>query len=79
MCYCVEGTEMRQFVLGPQTFIVRILIISTCATSSFYTGMERRGKGLAPGETERESVCERRCVAETEVGVCSKNGCWRKD
>jgi hypothetical protein len=26
--------------------------------SSFYTRTERRGKGLAPGETERESVRE---------------------
>jgi hypothetical protein len=25
----------------------------------FYTGMERRGKGLAPRETERERVCVR--------------------
>ncbi len=43
-------------VLGPQTFIVRSLIFSTCTTSSFYTQMERRGKGLAPGETESENV-----------------------
>ncbi len=65
--------------LGPQTFIVRLLIIFTCATWSFYTRTERRGKGLAPGETERESVCERRRVAENEVGVHSKNGRWKKD
>jgi hypothetical protein len=62
-------------------FIVRLLIIFTCATSSFYTRMERRGKGLAPRETERErvSVCERQRVAENEVGVHSKNGHWKKD
>ncbi len=60
-------------------FIVRLLIIFTCATSSFYTSTERRGKGLAPGETERECVCERRRVAENGVGVCSKNGRWKKD
>ncbi len=48
-------------VLGLQTFIVRLLIIFTCATSSFYTRTERRGKEVAPGETdrERESVCVR--------------------
>ncbi len=40
-------------------FIVRLLIIFTWATSSFYTRTERRGKGLAPGETERERVCVR--------------------
>ncbi len=65
--------------LGLQTFIVRLLIIFTFATSSFYTRTERRGKGLAPGETERERECERRRVAENEVGVRSKNGRWKKD
>ncbi len=39
--------------------------------------MERRGKGLAAGETERESVCERQEVAENGVGVCRKNGRWK--
>ncbi len=41
--------------------------------------MERRGKGLVAGETERERVCERQSVAENGVGVCSKNGSWKKD
>jgi len=42
-------------------FIVRLLTIFTCTTSSFYDRTERRGKGLAPRETEREreSVCVR--------------------
>ncbi len=41
--------------------------------------MERRVKGLAAGETERERecVCVRQRVAENRVGVCCKNGCWR--
>ena len=39
----------------------------------------KKGKGLAPGETERDCVCERRRVAENEVGVHSKNGRWKKD
>jgi hypothetical protein len=43
--------------------------------------MERRGNGLAAGETERERVCVcvRQRVAENGVGVCSKNGRWIKD
>jgi hypothetical protein len=39
-----------------------------------YTRTERREKGLAAGETERERVCERRRVAENGVGVHCKNG-----
>ncbi len=39
----------------------------------------KKGKGLAAGETERESVCERWRVAKNGVGVCSKNGRWKKD
>jgi hypothetical protein len=54
--YCKQGTEMRQLVLGPQTFIVRLLIIFTCATSSFHTRTKKGEKGLAPRETEKESV-----------------------
>ncbi len=44
-----------------------------------YTQTERRGKGLAAGETGRESVCERQRVAENGVGVRCKNGRWKKD
>ncbi len=40
--------------------------------------MERRGKGLAARETERESVCERRRVAENEAGVCRKMAIGRR-
>jgi hypothetical protein len=43
---------------GPQTFIVRILIIINTGGHHIYTQIERRGKGLAAGETERESVRE---------------------
>jgi hypothetical protein len=35
-------------------------------------------KGKHP-ERQRESVCERRSIAENVVGICSKNFCWRKD
>ncbi len=40
--------------------------------------MDRRGKGLAAGETERESVCERRRVAENGVGVHCKMAVGRR-
>jgi len=42
-----------------------------------YTRTERRGKGLAAGEPQRESVCERRRVGETRVSARCKNGRWR--
>jgi hypothetical protein len=35
-------------------------------------------KGELP-ERQRESVCERRSVAENVVGVHSENGHWKKD
>ncbi len=49
---------------GPQTFIVKSLIISNTDNHPIYIKIERREKGLAARETERESVCERRRVAE---------------
>jgi len=39
--------------------------------------MERKGKGLAAGETERECVCERQRIAENGGSVDCKNGRWR--
>jgi hypothetical protein len=36
-----------------------MLIIGDTKNRHIYTRTERRGKGLADGETERESVCER--------------------
>ena len=41
-------------MFGPQTFIVRLLIISNTESRHMYIQTERRGKGLAAGETERE-------------------------
>ncbi len=65
----------------PQMIIVRFLIIGNMRNRHIYTRTERRGKGLAAGETERERererVCERWRVAENRVGVHCKNGCWR--
>ncbi len=66
-------------VVCPQTFIVRYLIIIFTQQCHIYTQTERRGKGLAAGETERERVCERWRVGENGVGVRCKNGCWEKD
>ncbi len=39
----------------------------------------KKGKGLAAGEVEIERECERQRVTENGVGVCSKNGRWKKD
>jgi hypothetical protein len=62
--------------LSPQTFIVKTLIIGDTENHHIYTLMERRGKGIAAGETERERECERQRVAENRVGVHCKNGRW---
>ncbi len=67
---------MKQQV-GPQTFIVKLLIIRNTDNCPIYIKMERRVKRLATGETERESVCERRRVAENGGRVGCKNGRWR--
>ncbi len=45
---------------GLQTFIVRFLIIGNTESHHIYIRTERRGKGQATRETERE------CVRETE-------------
>jgi hypothetical protein len=58
-------------------FIVRLLIIGNTESHHIYIQMERRGKGLAARETERECVCERRRVAENGVSIGCKNGHWR--
>ncbi len=42
----------------PQMFIVRNLIIIFTQQLNIYTQTERRGKGLAARETQRESVRE---------------------
>ncbi len=44
---------MKQQV-GPQTFIVKSLIIRNMDNCPIYIKTERRGKRLATGETERE-------------------------
>ena len=44
---------------GPQTFIVKLLIIGNTESHHIYIRTERRGKGLTARETERERVCVR--------------------
>jgi hypothetical protein len=41
----------------PQTFIVKVRIPVLGRTSTFYSGMERRGNRLVARETEKEGVC----------------------
>jgi hypothetical protein len=45
--------------VGPQTFIVKSLIIRNTDNHPIHIKMERRGKRLVTGETERERVCVR--------------------
>ncbi len=61
---------MKQQV-GPQTFIVKMLIICNMDNRPIYIKQKEGGKRLAVGETE--SVCERQRVAENEGSVgCKK-------
>jgi hypothetical protein len=46
-------------VVCPQMFIVSVLIIGNTQQCHIYTQTERRGRGLAAGETERECVRDR--------------------
>ncbi len=57
----------------PQTFIVKILIIGTSATTGFYGRTERRGNRHVAIETERERAwvcvrCEKTRLASIENG-----------
>ncbi len=69
--------ETKSF--GPQTFIVKSLIITNTDSHPICIKMEKKGKGLAAEETERkrECVCERRRVAENGGSDGCKNGRWR--
>ncbi len=44
---------------GPQTFIVKSVMISNTDNHPIYIKTEKRGKGLAARETERECVRDR--------------------
>jgi hypothetical protein len=75
--YCMEGIKMRQLVLGPQTFIVKYLIIQNTHLHYFYTQTERRGHRQTARETEIESVRENERCGKTSVGVRHKTGHWK--
>ncbi len=49
---------MKQWI-GPQTFIVKMLIISNTDNRPIYIKQKEGARRLAAGETERESVCVR--------------------
>ena len=63
----------------PQTFIVKILIIRTSATTGFYSRTERRGNMHVAIETEKERAwvcvhCEKTRLASIEkltLGIAS--------
>jgi hypothetical protein len=52
----VSGFPNETTSVGRQTFIVRLLIIGNTESRHIYIQTERRGKGLAARETERECV-----------------------
>jgi hypothetical protein len=60
--------------VGPQMFIVKLLIIRNTDNRPIYIQNRKR---LATGETERECVCERQRIAENRGSVGCKNGRWR--
>jgi hypothetical protein len=60
--YFKQSTQMRQLGCMSADVYCQITNNFYFTTSSFYTQMERRGKGLAAGETKRE----RESVRETE-------------
>ncbi len=59
----VSKSQVKQRI-DPQTFIVKMLIISIAENHSIYIKRKEGARRLAGGETERESVCERQRVAE---------------
>jgi hypothetical protein len=77
LLYIVSRFPNETTSFSPQMFIVRFLIIGNTESHHIYTQTERKGKGLAARETERECVCERQRVAENRLSVGHKNGCCR--
>jgi hypothetical protein len=81
--YCMEGTEMRQLVFRSADVYCQNLNNLNLRNIIIFILEQKEGeKGKRPErqrERERVCVCERRSVAENVVGVCSKNGRWRKD
>jgi hypothetical protein len=66
--------------IGPQTFIVKMLIIINTDNRSIYIKRKEGGKRLAAGETERERVCVRdRESQKTEVELVVKTAVGEMD
>jgi hypothetical protein len=63
--------------LGPQNFIVRILIIQNAHSRYFYKLTERRGNRQTAKETEKESVRENERCGKMDIGVRHKTGHWK--
>jgi hypothetical protein len=63
--------------LGPQTFIVRNLIIENAHLHYFYMRKGRRGNRQTARETERECVRENEHCRKTDVDIRHKTGHWK--
>ncbi len=63
--------------IGPQTFIVKMLIISNMDNRPIYIKWKEGAKKLAAGETERERERECARVAENRGRVGCKHDCWK--
>ncbi len=70
---------MRQLVFrSADVYSQNLNNLNLCNIVIFIQEQKEGEKGQRP-ERQRESVCERWSVAETEVGVRSKNVHWKKD
>jgi hypothetical protein len=77
--YCVEGIERRQLAFRSADVYCQNLNNLNLRNIIIFILQQKEGeKGKCP-ERQRESVCERRSIAESVVGVRPKNGHWRKD
>ncbi len=64
-------------LLGPQTFIVKTLIIQNAHSRYFYMQTERRGNTQTAREIEKERVRVCECCRKTDIGVRNKTGHWK--
>jgi hypothetical protein len=55
----IVSQSLSETTVCPQTFIVKTLIISNTDIRPIYCKQKEGARGLAAGETERESVCVR--------------------
>ncbi len=70
---------MRQLVFRSADFYCQNLNNLNLHNIVIFIQERKEGEKGQRLERQRESVCERWSVAETEVGVCSENGRWKKD